>query len=127
MKNYLKVLLIKELVFCLGGLKQDLQLEAKISEKNEIIVDGQLVGKIHGLKISLNYSNATLQTDIRSIKKAARNGAANELQRRIRIITNSSEQFCLKKDKNIYWQDQIIGKIYPGKNYLNPDIKVIVD
>ncbi len=109
------------------GLKQDLQLEAKISEKNEIIVDGQLVGKIHGLKISLNYSNATLQTDIRSIKKAARNGAANELQKRIRLITNSSEQFCLKKDKNIYWKDQIIGKIYPGKNYLNPDIKVIVD
>ncbi len=109
------------------GLKQDVKLEAKISEKNEIIVDGQLVGKINGLKILLNYTSSALQTDIRSIKKAARNGAAIELLRKIDEIIKTPEHITLNKDKNIYWKDQIIGKIYPGKNYLNPDIKIIAD
>ena len=109
------------------GLKQDIQHEAKISENNEIIMDGQLVGKINGLKIILDYTSNALQTDIRSIKKAARNGAALELKKRIEEIIASPEHFSLKKDKNIYWKEKIIGKIYPGKNYLNPDIKILVD
>ncbi len=109
------------------GLKQDIQHEAKISENNEIIMDGQLVGKINGLKIILDYTSNALQTDIRSIKKAARNGAALELKKRIEEIIASPEHFSLKKDKNIYWKEKIIGKIYPGKNYLNPDVKILVD
>ena len=109
------------------GLKQDIQHEAKISENNEIIMDGQLVGKINGLKIILDYTSNALQTDIRSIKKAARNGAALELKKRIEEIIASPEHFSLQKDKNIYWKEKIIGKIYPGKNYLNPDVKILVD
>ena len=109
------------------GLKQDIQHEAKISENNEIIMEGQLVGKINGLKIILDYTSNALQTDIRSIKKAARNGAALELKKRIEEIIASPEHFSLKKDKNIYWKEKIIGKIYPGKNYLNPDVKILVD
>lgn len=109
------------------GLKQEIQHEAKISENNEIIMDGQLVGKINGLKIVLDYTSNALQTDIRSIKKAARNGAALELKKRIEEIIASPQHFSLKKDKNIYWKEKIIGKIYPGKNYLNPDVKTLVD
>ena len=109
------------------GLKQDIQHEAKISKNNEIIMEGQLVGKINGLKIILDYTSNALQTDIRSIKKAARNGAALELKKRIEEIIASPEHFSLKKDKNIYWKEKIIGKIYPGKNYLNPDVKILVD
>jgi ATP-dependent RNA helicase SUPV3L1/SUV3 len=109
------------------GLKQDIQHEAKISKDNEIIMEGQLVGKINGLKIILDYTSSALQTDIRSIKKAARNGAALELKKRIEEIIASPEHFSLKKDKNIYWKEKIIGKIYPGKNYLNPDVKILVD
>lgn len=109
------------------GLKQEIQHEAKISANNEIIVDGQLVGKINGLKIVLDYTSNALQTDIRSIKKAARNGTALELKKRIEEIIASPQHFSLKKDKNIYWKEKIIGKIYPGKNYLNPDVKILVD
>ena len=109
------------------GLKQDIQHEAKISENNDIIMDGQLVGKINGLKIVLDYTSNALQTDIRSIKKAARNGAALELKKRIEEIIASPQHFSLKKDKNVYWKEKIIGKIYPGKNYLNPDVKIVAD
>ena len=109
------------------GLKQDIKLETKISETDEIIIDGQLVGKIDGLKISLNYAESALQTDIRSIQKAARSGAAVELKERAKKIISSTEKLALGNDGKIYWNNNSIGKILPSKNYLNPDIKIFSD
>ena len=48
------------------GIKQDVELKTKISEEDEIIINGQLVGKISGLKINLDYSKTALDTDIKS-------------------------------------------------------------
>ena len=109
------------------GIKQDIALEASITSKDEIIINGQLVGKINGLKISLDYAKTALDTDIKSIKKAARSGAASELTKRVSEITQSTEHFKLEKDNHIYWKNKIVGKIQPGKNYLNPDVKIICD
>ena len=109
------------------GIKQDIALETSISSKDEIIINGQLVGKINGLKISLDYAKTALDTDIKSIKKAARSGTASELIKRATGIIQSTEHFKLEKDNHIYWKNKIIGKIQPGKNYLNPDVKIICD
>ena len=109
------------------GLKQDIQLETKISDNNEIVIDGQLVGKINGLKLSLDYSKSALQTDIKSIQKAARSGAAIELKERAKEIIENSEFFRLQHDGKIYWKENQIGKISPGKNYLSPEVKVYSD
>ena len=109
------------------GIKQDVELKTKISEADEIIINGQLVGKINGLKINLDYSKTALDTDIKSIRKAARNGAASELAKRVLEIAQSLEHFKLEKDNHVYWKDKIIGKIIPGRNYLNPEIKIISD
>ena len=109
------------------GLKQDIQLETKISDNNEIVIDGQLVGKINGLKLSLDYSKSALQTDIKSIQKAARSGAAIELKERAKEINENSEFFRLQHDGKIYWKENQIGKISPGKNYLSPEVKVYSD
>ena len=109
------------------GLKQDIQLETKISDNNEIVIDGQLVGKINGLKLSLDYSKSALQTDIKSIQKAARSGAAIELKERAKEIIENPEFFKLQHDGKIYWKENQIGKISPGKNYLSPEVKVYSD
>ena len=50
------------------SLKQDLVLNTEINDENKIYIDGQLVGELKGLKF-LIYSK-TLDTDIKSIKKA---------------------------------------------------------
>ena len=109
------------------GIKQDISLKTSISSQDEIIINGQLVGKINGLKISLDYAKTALDTDIKSIKRAARSGAASELIKRVSEITRSEKYFKLEKDNHIRWKDKIIGKIQPGKNYLNPDVKIICD
>ena len=111
-------------------LKQDAKLETKISEKDEVIIDKQFIGTIKGLKLNLDFSSTALQTDIKSIKKAARQGVVEELKKRINnIIQEDIENAAieLKEDFKIFWKDNPIATIIPGKDYLNPKIKLLID
>jgi len=53
------------------SLKQDLVLNTEINEENKIFIDGQLIGELKGLKFLIEVTSKTLDTDIKSIKKAA--------------------------------------------------------
>ena len=109
------------------GLKQDIQLNTKIIDDNKIYINDHFIGKINGLKIELNYSKTNLDTDIKSLKKAARSGAQNELTQRINYIINNVNSLELRDDFKVYWDDKKIAELKPGKNYLNPQIKLLID
>ena len=109
------------------GLKQDIQLNTKILDDNKIYINDHFIGKINGLKIELNYSKSNLDNDIKSLKKAARSGAQDELMQRINYIINNLSSLELKDDYKIYWNDKKIAELKPGKNYLNPQIKLFID
>ena len=109
------------------GLKQDINLNTKILDDNKIYINDHFIGKINGLKIDLNYSKSNLDTDIKSLKKAARSGAQNELKKRINYIINNLASLELKNDYKIYWNEKKIAELKPGKNYLNPQIKLHID
>ncbi len=107
------------------GLKQDVTLETQI--KNEdVIIDGQYIGNLKGLKLNLDFKNDALDTDIKSLKKAARQGVGPELKKRVDQIINSGI-LEIRKDFNIYWLNNPIAFISPGKNYLEPNINIITD
>ena len=38
------------------GLKQDMKLNTEINTKDELIIDGQLIGKLKGLKLNLEFT-----------------------------------------------------------------------
>ena len=63
------------------GLKQDIKLNTEISNENEVIIDGQLIGKLKGLKLNLEFTKGTLDTDVKSLRKAARDGVGEELKK----------------------------------------------
>ena len=44
----------------------------KISEDDKVIINNQFIGKLKGLKLELDLKVDTLDTDIKSLKKAAR-------------------------------------------------------
>ena len=108
------------------GLKQDMKFDTKILDNNEIIVNEQFIGKINGLKLKLDLKKETLETDIKSLKKAARQAIGPELERRVQNIIETA-LIELHDDFNIYWKESPIGKIIPGKDYLNPNIELLVD
>ena len=108
------------------SLKQDITLATEIKNKNEVIIDGQYMGRLNGLKLNLDLKSGSLKTDIKSLRKAARQAIAPELIKRVNIIIRG-EIFKLDKDHKIYWKNNAIAYISKGKNYLNPKLELIVD
>ena len=108
------------------GLKQDMAFDTKILENNDVMIDGQFIGKINGLKLELDLKKGALETDIKSLKKAARQTVGPELEKRIQIIIETG-LIELKDDFKIYWNKFPISKLKAGKDYLNPNLDLIVD
>ena len=108
------------------GLKQDMEFDTKILENNEVIIDGQFIGKINGLKLELDLKKGALETDIKSLKKTARQTVGPELEKRIQVIIDTG-LIELKDDFKIYWNKFVIARLTTGKDYLNPKIALIVD
>ena len=107
-------------------LKQDLILKTEIDEKNKIIIDGQLIGELKGLKFYIELTSTTLDTDIKSIKKAARKGIQDELVKRVEMIV-AQKQLILKADNKIYWNENPVAKLRKGNDYLSPEFEIIAD
>ncbi len=108
------------------GLKEEKELNAVINEKDDVVIDGQLIGRLKGLKLNLEFTSGTLDTDIKSLKKAARQGIANELIKRTKEIIQQKE-IILDDNYKILWKNNPIAKIKKGKNYLCPEIQTIAD
>ena len=108
------------------SLKQDIILGTEIKNENEVIIDGQYIGQLKGLKLELDLKSGSLKTDIKSLKKAARQGIAPELMRRVNHIVKN-DTLRLDDDHKVYWKDNPIAFITPGKNYLNPKLELLID
>ena len=108
------------------SLKQDLVLDTKIDDKDKILINGQFVGELKGLKFIIALTSKTLDTDIKSIKKAARKGVGEELEKRISLIIENKEIF-LNENCKIVWKNNEIARLKKGNNYLNPEIEILAD
>jgi len=108
------------------SLKQDLVLNTEINDENKIYIDGQLVGELKGLKFLIEVTSKTLDTDIKSIKKAARRGIEKELIKRIDEILTKAD-IKINNENKIIWKNNPIARLKKGNDYLNPDIDIITD
>jgi len=108
------------------GLKQDINFETKILENERVMINNQFIGQLEGLKLNLDLKVGALDTDIKSLKKAARQNVGPEILNRIQQIIKTG-LIELKDDFKIYWGKFPIAKLSVGKNYLNPEINLIID
>ena len=108
------------------GLKQDMTFNTEIIEDDKVIINNQFIGKLKGLKLELDLKVDTLDTDIKSLKKAARLSIGPELNKRIKQIIDTSS-LEIKDDFKIYWEKFPIAKLLPGKDYLDPELSLIID
>ena len=108
------------------GLKQDMEFKTEIFENNDVMIDDQFIGKIKGLKLELDFKKGALETDIKSLKKAARQSIGPELEKRIQIIIDTG-LIELNDDFKIYWNNFPIAKLSVGNDYLNPSFELIID
>ena len=68
------------------------------------MIDDQFIGKINGLKLELDLKKGALETDIKSLKKAARQSIGPELEKRIQIIVDTG-LIELNDDFKIHWNN----------------------
>ena len=108
------------------GLKQDMEFKTEILENNDVMIDEQFIGKINGLKLELDLKKGALETDIKSLKKAARQTIGPELERRIQSIIDTG-LIELGEDFKIYWNKFPIAKLSTGIDYLNPNFTLLID
>ncbi len=108
------------------NLKQDLILNTEINENNKIHIDGQLIGELKGLKFLIEITPKTLDTDIKSIKKAARKGVEKELISRVDEILTKGE-ITINNECEIIWKNNPIARLKKGNDYLSPEIDIIAD
>ena len=108
------------------GLKQDITFKTKILENNKVLINNQFIGQLNGLKLELDLKVGALDTDIKSLKKAAKQNVEPEILNRIEQIKKTG-LIELKDDFKIYWKIFPIAKLVPGKDYLKPEINLIID
>tara|TARA_B100000780_G_C21120635_1_gene453875 strand:- start:586 stop:3051 length:2466 start_codon:yes stop_codon:yes gene_type:complete len=108
------------------GLKQDVELKTEVNNEDKVLIDGQFIGQLKGLKFNIEFTSNNLEADLKSIKKAARKGIHEELIKRVDLIIED-KQISYEEDNKIYWNKNPIARIRKGKNYLNPEIEVIAD
>ena len=108
------------------SLKQDLILNTEINEENKIYIDGQSIGELKGLKFIIEVTSKTLDTDIKSIKKAARKGIEEELVKRVKEILTKKE-ISINNHNQIIWKENAIARLKKGNNYLSPEIEIVAD
>tara|TARA_B100000700_G_scaffold314256_1_gene400571 strand:+ start:503 stop:2980 length:2478 start_codon:yes stop_codon:yes gene_type:complete len=108
------------------GLKQDVTFQTEIINEEKVLINKQYIGNLKGLKLELDLKVDALDTDIKSLKKAARQNVGPEIIKRIDQIINTG-LIDLKDDFKIYWRNYPIGKLITGSDYLNPHISLIID
>ena len=108
------------------GLKQDIELKTEIIDKEKVLINGQYIGILKGLKLKLDLKVDALDTDVKSLKKAARQNVGPEITNRIQQIIDTG-LIELKDDFKIYWRSDPVAKLIAGSDYLNPKIDLIID
>ncbi len=108
------------------SLKQDLVMNTEINDMNKIHIDGQLIGELKGLKFLIEITSRTLDTDIKSMKKAARKGVEKELVNRVNEILKYGN-IEIDHESRIIWKNNSIARLKKGNDYLNPGIEIIAD
>ena len=54
------------------SLKQDIILGTEIKNENEVVIDGQYIGRLRGMKLDLDLKSGSLKTDIKSLQKSCK-------------------------------------------------------
>ena len=108
------------------GLKQDMEFKTEIMEDDKVIINEQFIGSLKGLRFEMDLKVGALETDIKSLKKTARQTVGPELKKRIQSIIDTG-LIEIKEDFKIYWRNFPVAKLEAGKDYLNPEFFLIVD
>lgn len=108
----------------LSRLKDRQALTAIISDKGDVIVEGQFIGRLVGLdfQIDANVSG----TDGRALRAAANRSLHTALHNRTGDLIRSAEtDFSLSSDGMLLWREEPVARLIAGDHVMRPKLRLI--
>lgn len=107
-------------------LRENAMLETEISKTGEVIVEGHVIGRLHGFEFAPDASGAG--QDAKALRSAAQKALAGEIEARAaKLAAASDDQFLLANDGVIRWIGEPVARLMPGENALEPRLRVLAD
>ncbi|MCC6949633.1 MAG: DEAD/DEAH box helicase [Bradyrhizobiaceae bacterium] len=107
-------------------LRENAMLETEISKTGEVIVEGHVIGRLHGFEFAPDTSGAG--QDAKALRAAAQKALAGEIEARAaKLAAAPDDQFLLANDGVIRWIGEAVARLLPGETVLEPRLRVLAD
>ncbi len=113
----------------INKLKDNPDLTAAVRTNGEVLIEGEPVGRLHGLRF---YFDHGIEGDAgRAVANAAHRAVRHEVARKARIIAASNDKaFALESPNDdrlprIMWESVEVARLIPGKSTLRPDVQAL--
>ena len=107
-------------------LREKTMLEAEINQTGDVVVEGQHVGLLHGFRFTPD-PNAD-GSEMKALRAAAQKALASEIGARAeRLEKAPDEEIVLAGDGAIRWNGEMIARLAPAEDVLNPQIVLLAD
>ncbi|HXV23474.1 MAG TPA: helicase-related protein [Alphaproteobacteria bacterium] len=94
-------------------------LLAAVTRKDEVLVEGQYVGRLEGF----HFAPEALESQVRPVLAAARRAVAQTLPSRLRSLeTEPDSTFALQSDGKLTWRGGPVARLAPGSSALEPRV-----
>ncbi|MEP3672479.1 MAG: helicase-related protein [Hyphomicrobiales bacterium] len=108
-------------------LKESTMLEAEVTHDGDVIVEGENIGTLEGLRFSAD-TNGTSGSEAKTVRAAAQKALASEIEKRSQRIDKApNEAFLISSDGSIRWLGAVIARITASDDILAPNFIVLAD
>jgi ATP-dependent RNA helicase SUPV3L1/SUV3 len=110
----------------LRSLRERGEHAALVEANGEVVVDGHLVGRIEGLKLTIAEPDA--DADRRLLATAARRAAQPALRRKAgELVAADDDALALDEQDRIVWQGAVVAELRRGAGILRPRLEPLLD
>jgi ATP-dependent RNA helicase SUPV3L1/SUV3 len=107
-------------------LRDDEEFAATVGEEGEVLVDGEYVGRLDGLRFAADPRAAGMHG--RALKTVAFRGLQGELAKRAFEIANAEDKaFSLSEHGRVWWNGAIVALLEAGHSALKPRVVLQAD
>lgn len=108
-------------------LKESTMLEAEITHDGNVIVEGENIGTLEGLRFAPDPGAAS-GPEAKTVRAAAQKALAGEIEKRSERIANApNEAFVLSSEGVIRWLGAVVAKVTASDDILAPGFILLAD
>jgi ATP-dependent RNA helicase SUPV3L1/SUV3 len=108
----------------LKALNSDLPFKANLSREGTISMNGQVLGRMEGLKIV--YNETMTQVDERLIRTLAQRSTAPLVLDRLKAIAQANATALSLKERIVYWQGEAVAELI-STDLFAPEVRLLTD